>query len=764
MKSDMNLRKACDGFARRPLWRLVATVVVASVPFVVSRGQAVSAEYFFSPNGDDQTGKGTRAEPWHTLGQANSALRAGDTGVFLDGDYFGTLSPDHEGAPGQPITYRAANPGRARLRGPRPSDAIRGMRLCVRITDNHYITLDGFTLDCYDDPEQRDPRLGWMLLEGANHCNVLNCVFRDTLGVAVRCVSCEYNRYENNRLLGQMVIRPNGMIGGDLWSNFGARYCVFEGNYMTHSGHNPLVIRPTEGGTHHVVIRRNVFSCETGRNFAISGKRLLFEDNIFTNSFDSAGSNTGWSKALAEESIWRRNLVYRNYDGTLRFFFFGNVPETKAARCRVYHNVFYYNNHCGLQLGNYGGEQVSVVNNVFTNNIIYCNDAGGQHLGIRYCDTVGPGNVFRNNVLCGDQPGRTTVFCGATLPQIDRWEGLFLTTAEAQRQRPEQFQDNLDVVPGFVDEAGDDFRLAADSPCIDAGRPLACAVEAVGNSRVVVVDDAGYFYDGFGVPGEQGDWLHVGTGKTLARVVKADVQQNRLELDRPVTCAKGEPVTLAYAGKAPDIGAYEFGTEQERRYAARLPEDLRVPTMEEADKPVIVVSFEEADRERWHHLVNEAGGMIRLDPKTAYTGEQSLRIFASGETRRTVLAAYVATHRWDIDRFPIVRFAYRIPPGVPIGLWLTAFDSSDRGSGRVCIGGTAALELPRSRRRPTFINLDAYKLLDDDRWHTIDIDARVIRRQYTDVKLLRRFEWFAFYKVTPGQQFWIDDFAILPAK
>jgi hypothetical protein len=148
----------------------------------------------------------------------------------------------------------------------------------------------------------------------------------------------------------------------------------------------------------------------------------------------------------------------------------------------------------------------------------------------------------------------------------------------------------------------------------------------------VAVDSDGYFYDGFGIPGEQGDWLHVGTGKTLARVVKADVERDRLELDRPVTCGKGEPVTLAYAGKAPDIGAYEFGSEQERYYAARLPEALRVPTMEEADEPVIVVSFEEADRERWHHLVNGGGGVIRLDPKTAHTGKQSLRLVASGET------------------------------------------------------------------------------------------------------------------------------------
>ena len=45
------------------------------------------------------------------------------------------------------------------------------------------------------------------------------------------------------------------------------------------------------------------------------------------------------------------------------------------------------------------------------------------------------------------------------------------------------FQDD----PHFVDVAGGDFRLAADSPCIDAG-DNACVVDAVdlgGNARIV---------------------------------------------------------------------------------------------------------------------------------------------------------------------------------------------------------------------------------------------------------------------------------------
>jgi hypothetical protein len=44
-------------------------------------------------------------------------------------------------------------------------------------------------------------------------------------------------------------------------------------------------------------------------------------------------------------------------------------------------------------------------------------------------------------------------------------------------------------------------------------------------------------------------------------VVKVDFAGNRLETDRELSWDAGQPVTLDYAGKAPDMGAFEFGME-----------------------------------------------------------------------------------------------------------------------------------------------------------------------------------------------------------
>ena len=59
------------------------------------------------------------------------------------------------------------------------------------------------------------------------------------------------------------------------------------------------------------------------------------------------------------------------------------------------------------------------------------------------------------------------------------------------------------------------------------------------------MDDARWFYDGFGIPGEVGDLIFVGEKKQQARVVKADIQNNVLTLDRDLTWNKGDSVTLA---------------------------------------------------------------------------------------------------------------------------------------------------------------------------------------------------------------------------
>ena len=130
--------------------------------------------------------------------------------------------------------------------------------------------------------------------------------------------------------------------------------------------------------------------------------------------------------------------------------------------------------------------------------------------------------------------------------------------SEVASRYPSLFSNNLEINPGFVDENNHDFRLQVGSLMIDNGTFLTRTAGS-GSGTSMRVQDASYFFDGFGIEGEQGDVIAVGTTRQLMRVLKSDIDKNVLTVDSEVTWKEGDPVSLPYAGKAPDIGAFQHG-------------------------------------------------------------------------------------------------------------------------------------------------------------------------------------------------------------
>ncbi|MCK5805431.1 MAG: right-handed parallel beta-helix repeat-containing protein, partial [Lentisphaeria bacterium] len=619
---------------------------------------------------------------------------------------------------------------------------------CIRLRDREHIVIENFTL-------LPQPGFRWMNLDGTRHCVVRNCHMENArnCGCPIRCRDSHLNRYENIRCLRASNLGKWGHVSGDMWNNFNCSQNVFFRVYISRAGHRPFGLWfdcPNN------VVRECVFDCRWGRNFEFfSTVRLLMERCVVTNGFDGSGSADGRAKLFIIDSIFRRNLIIRNHYGAMviNAYKYQDLPTFGMLRSRVYHNTWYRNQEFGFQMADIGRDPKPhmVAGNIFKNNVFAHNDPGGEGLALKLAPNIASDNRFVSNILFGSRPGAHTVRIA--------WPGNeWLTTEQANQHSSGYFADNIDADPLFQDASRDDYRIRSGSPAIDAGQPLT-VTRTAGKGRVVAVADARWFYDGFGIPGEEGDLIRVG-GST-ARVIEADIEVNTLRLDHEIEWGKGDAVTLPFAGRAPDMGAFENGMEQPW---PGVPPGLRLETMETATRTLVATDFEAENLETWHYYWNfsrQRNADSRLDTTTAGSGLRSVRVYATKQTtekRGSHLSCDIRPRWWDIDRFPIVRFRYRIPKGVPVGCWLHSFRGLSDGKERirVCVGGTD------TRANGGCPDLKILALVDDDTWREAELDARAIRQCYPDVKLLQMFRFYSGGKGRVGDQFWFDDFHIVP--
>jgi len=120
----------------------------------------------------------------------------------------------------------------------------------------------------------------------------------------------------------------------------------------------------------------------------------------------------------------------------------------------------------------------------------------------------------------------------------------------------------------LLTNASGKFILETGSPAIDAGGALTHVSTAdPGLGFDLIVDDAGMFQDGWA--GTSPDWIAVGTVGNVAQITSINLITNTLTLATPLARSAGQPVFLfkdssgrqVFYGAAPDIGAYEYGSD-----------------------------------------------------------------------------------------------------------------------------------------------------------------------------------------------------------
>jgi hypothetical protein len=96
---------------------LLAMCVVITLNIALP-GHAQNDTFYISPTGDDDNSGTAIDQPWATFDRAWEDLYPGDTLVLMDGVYYQKLHPNkRNGEPGNPITIRAQNDGKAIIDG-----------------------------------------------------------------------------------------------------------------------------------------------------------------------------------------------------------------------------------------------------------------------------------------------------------------------------------------------------------------------------------------------------------------------------------------------------------------------------------------------------------------------------------------------------------------------------------------------------------------------------------------------------------------------
>lgn len=437
---------------------------------------------------------------FRTIGEANSAAAAGDTIEVREGGYNEPISPARSGTAGAPITYRNFD---------RENVTITGTdQPAVQLLDKFYIIIKGIAFN---------EVLGWGRLEngGFNRiedCRFANALARGTTG-GLKLVRSHFNR----------IIGNTFETGNDSVVVQESDRNLVAGNKFRFARHSLLSVRCGNFN----VIRENEFHNERQKAMEIydceavsdapyklnATKRNLIENNRFI--YTRGPSEPHKYNAIqfsGQYAIIRRNLFFNNQGGGVNF----SIYSAEA-------------------LHNYGNR---VYNNTFVGNRCY-GLYGARQMGRIFGDNVVANNVFFKNEDCRGVPEQ---ICIGDSAAVALKSNLLL--------KPTQD-------PCFVSESDGDFSLRPGSPLVDAGTFLSRAAGG-GEGTSLPVDDVRGFSDGFGIQGLQGDVIQLEGESRRARITGIDYVRGTLALDVALSWKNGQGIALAYEGKAPDVGAFEY--------------------------------------------------------------------------------------------------------------------------------------------------------------------------------------------------------------
>lgn len=403
-------------------------------------------------------------------------------------------------------------------------------------------------------------------MNDSDHNIIQNNKFYDSAAFAgIRMDYSDYNQFINNIFLDAPNSgRPTTDAGGTLPADFinwysGGNYNLFSGNTFGRCDHDALGMF---AGNYNV-FRGNTFQNQyhTGLNLdANTGPDLIENNYFYDQGADMANDpfptttrdliqNSGIQDGGAISLIIRKNIFDNNGSGLKM----GDSGD-EISNNRVYNNTF---NGGVRPLRGHSVDAYTLVGNVFKNNAItnsedstYPGDTYPDGYNFYYRDNNGAGNLFYNNNSYGSSGSGGYRYRATTDSTLTALISKFPAAFPSR---------NISVDPKYTNAVGRNFTLKSDSPMINAGTWLTIITSSTASGvSSFVVDEPGYFYDGWGIPGEKGDIIKTQNGE-ITTIMSINYDTHRITVSPAINVVKGEGLALNYSGSSPDIGAREYG-------------------------------------------------------------------------------------------------------------------------------------------------------------------------------------------------------------
>jgi parallel beta-helix repeat protein len=476
---------------------------------------------------------------YKSITDAATTASSGDTVEIRSGTYNEQLAPENSGTISSPIIFRSYENEAVTITGSSLTPAI-------VISDKSYLIIDGL--------EVTNVRR-WMYAINAHHNIIRNNTFSNALDSGGSSkTGLFFQESSHNKVINNVIdnstqdnisliksdynlISQNTIVNAahTLWAIKCGNYNIIKENYF----HNP----EQKIG--------EVYDCDDvgfDHEFFIqdSTKHNVIEFNTFakTSTYYSTSGGNGIQYA-GQNGIVRFNTFYDNNVGIGMQRYSPEALHNKHNR--IYHNTF-YENHCG-GIATTSHNSANYIDNIFNNNIltnnVECSGTKPFQLVYRY-DLEG--FTFENNNLSsGNIPDDV----------IGEWQGSGNTLSWFEANHPNYFKDNMEIDPLFDDEANLIFTLQSSSPMIDAGIFLTNTIGS-GTGTTILLNDASFFHNGFGISGVEGDRIQLQGSNTVLTIESIDYNNNTITVDKEISWQSNQGVSLEYNGSAPDIGAFEY--------------------------------------------------------------------------------------------------------------------------------------------------------------------------------------------------------------